>query len=176
MDSEPDGTEPAGFEDFFRRQYPRVVAMLIAFHRFAPAVAEDAAAEAMTRLYLDWERVRVPPAWVRTVALRVACQLDRQQSIGLPDRELVDSRAADDLAAVEWALMAGSAVTALPQRQQEVMTLTLIDMTPAEIAFALGCTAHQARSNLAHARRALRNAIQGEEGEGGPDTQRRRRF
>ncbi|MFF3691652.1 sigma-70 family RNA polymerase sigma factor [Streptomyces sp. NPDC002187] len=159
------GSEADGYEAFFQGQYPRVVAMLIAFHKFAPHIAEDATAEAMTRLLPRWDKVEAPLAWVRTVAIRQAVHLAMGQQDGLPDRELADAKAAEDLAAVELALMAGSAVQALPPRQQEVMTLALVDMTPAEIAEVLGCTAEQARGNLAHARRSLRNAIRTEEEE-----------
>ncbi|MEU2739404.1 sigma-70 family RNA polymerase sigma factor [Streptomyces sp. NPDC007095] len=169
MDGESDG-----YTAFFQRQYPRVVAMLIAYRGFTPEIAEDAAAEAMTRLLLHWRKVSMPQAWVRTVALRHACLLKgKQQAAVLPDREIVDQRAVDDLAAVELALIAGSAVAALPPRQREVMTLTLVDMTPSEIADVLGCTPEQARGNLAHARRAVSSAIQKEAGDG-PDTQRPR--
>jgi len=146
--------------------------MLIAYHGFAPEIAEDSAAEAMTRLILEWEKVEKPKAWVRTVALRVACQLAKKQQTDPLSRELVDEKAAADLAAVELALIAGSAVAALPPRQQEVMTLTLVDMTPSEIADVLGCTPEQARGNLAHARRTLRGAIHWGEVEDGSDARR----
>lgn len=59
----------------FAQQYPKVVSMLIAYHGFAPPIAEDAAAEAMTLLLSDWEKVEAPRAWVRTVAFRHACRL-----------------------------------------------------------------------------------------------------
>lgn len=156
------GSEADGYEAFFQDQFPRVVAMLISYRAFAPQIAEDATAEAMTRLLLDWEKVNTPKAWVRTVAVRVAGRLAKGQQQPLPDTELADGRAADDFAAVELALMAGSAVRTLPPRQQEVMTLALADMRPEEIAEALGCTPEQARSNLAHARRTLRRALRTE--------------
>ncbi|MFF1747300.1 RNA polymerase sigma factor [Streptomyces mirabilis] len=134
--------------------------MLVAYRGFAEAIAEDATAEAMTRLIQYWGKVEAPQVWIRTVAFRVACQLEGNQQVGLPERELVNERSTQDLAAVELALITGSAVAALPPRQREVMTLGLVDMTPSEIAEVLGCTPPQARANLAHARRALRNAIQ----------------
>ncbi|MFC8201758.1 RNA polymerase sigma factor [Streptomyces sp. NPDC057298] len=157
------GSKANGYEDHFQEQYPRVVAMLILFHGFAPQIAEDAAAEAMTRLFPRWEKVCTPKAWVRTVALRVARQIAQEQHHALPDWELTDGKAADDLAAVELALTVGSAIPALPPRQQEAIRLALVDMTPAEIADALGCTAEQARGNLAHARRTLQKALGTEE-------------
>ncbi|WP_157882385.1 RNA polymerase sigma factor [Streptomyces silvensis] len=146
--------------------------MLIAYRGFAPEIAEDSAAEAMTRLIPQWGKVEMPQAWVRTVALRVACHLAKKQQTGPLSKEPVDEKASADLAAVELALIAGSVVAALPRRQQEVMTLTLVDMTPSEIADVLGCTPEQARGNLAHARRALRSAIHREEAADGPDAQR----
>ena len=140
-----------------------MVSTLIVFHRFAPQIAEDASAEAMTRLLPRWEKVHSPKAWGRLVALRVARRIAQEQQHALPGWEFAGGKADDDLAAVELALAAGSAVQALPPRQQEVMKLALVDMTPAEIADVLGCTAEQARGNLGHARRALKDALRMEE-------------
>jgi RNA polymerase sigma factor (sigma-70 family) len=151
--------EPDGFVAFFRQHYPRVVAMLVAHRGFTEVIAQDATAEAMTRLVEHWGKVEAPQAWVRTVAFRVACQLAGHQLAPMPAGQIVDPRSVHDLRAAELALIAGTVIAALPRRQQEVMTLTLVDMTPSEIAEILGCTPAQARANLAHARRALRNAI-----------------
>ncbi|MBZ6107413.1 RNA polymerase sigma factor [Streptomyces olivaceus] len=151
--------ELGGFGAFFADHYPRVIAMLVAHRGFTEVIAQDATAEAMTRLVEHWGKVEAPQAWVRTVAFRVACQLAGHQQTGMLASQLVDHRAAHDLVAAELALVAGTVIAALPRRQQEVMTLTLVDMKPSEIADILGCTPAQARANLAHARRALRNAI-----------------
>ncbi|MFJ3842342.1 RNA polymerase sigma factor [Streptomyces sp. NPDC090054] len=157
------GSEPDGYDAFFEEQYPQVVAVLIAYRHFAPQIAEEAAAEAMTRLYLNWAKVRHPKAWVRTVAVREACRLARDQHAPLPETERADSKAGDDLAAVELALMTGSAVRALPPRQREVMVHVLADLKPEEIAGILGCTSETARSNIAHARRNLKRTMRMEE-------------
>lgn len=158
--------EPAGYADFFSCHYPRLIGVLIAYHGFAAQIAEEAAEEAMACLVPRWGKVTKPSAWVRVVALREARKLVRRQAVGLSDWEFADP-AGDDLAAVELALVAGAAIVALPRRQREVMALTLVDMTPSEIAEVLGCTPEQARGNLAHARRSLRNAILREGGDGG---------
>ncbi|NUV64880.1 RNA polymerase sigma factor [Streptomyces sp. CAI-85] len=152
------------FNAFFKDQYPKVVAMLICHHRFTRQVAEDAVAESMTLLLLNWERVRAPMAWVRTVAFREAVRQAKQQHEPLPETPLTDEHAAGDLAALEMALTTGAAVKSLPRRQQEVMTLTLADMKPGEIAEILDCTSEQARGNLSHARRTLRRELGMEEG------------
>ncbi|MFD4605980.1 RNA polymerase sigma factor [Streptomyces sp. NPDC058464] len=154
MDGESDS-----FTAFFEHHYPRVIAMLVVHRGFTEVIAQDATSEAMTRLIENWGKVGAPQAWIRTVAFRVACGLAGRQSAGLPERDFIDRRAAHDLEAAELALVAGTAIGALPRRQQEVMTLTLVDMTPSEIAEVLGCTPAQARANLSHARRTLRNAI-----------------
>ncbi|MFD3549348.1 RNA polymerase sigma factor [Streptomyces sp. NPDC058655] len=156
-------SEADGYEAFFQDQYPRVMATLIHHHGFAVQIAEDATAEAMTRLLLDWGKVHTPTAWTRTVAIREAARLARKRHAPLPDTPLVDPRAAADLAAAELALMTGIAVKSLPPRQREVMRLTLQDLKPEEIAEILGCTPEQARGNLAHARRTLRQALGMEE-------------
>ncbi|MFI1415684.1 sigma-70 family RNA polymerase sigma factor [Streptomyces sp. NPDC020707] len=154
------GSEDDDYDGFFREQYPRVVASLIAYHGFVPQTAEDAAAEAMTELYLNWSKVESPRGWVRTVALRRAYKLEKRPHVPLDTEVEV---AGDDLAAVELAVMASSAIPALPPRQQEVMIRALDDLTPAEIADDLGCTAEQVRGNLAHARRTLRRKLRTEE-------------
>ncbi|MDX3458806.1 sigma-70 family RNA polymerase sigma factor [Streptomyces sp. ME02-8801-2C] len=156
-------SEADGYEAFFQEQYPKVVATLIYHHGFAEQIADEAAQEAMTRLLLDWKKINNPQAWMRTVAFRQAVRIAKDQHARLPDTPLADPQAAADLAAVELALMAGAAVKTLPPRQQEVMTLTLADLKPEEIAEILGCTPEQTRGNLAHARRALQRALGTEE-------------
>lgn len=158
-------SEADGYNAFFRDQYPKLVAKLIYRHGFDEQIAEDAAAEAMTRLLLNWEKVHTPTAWTRRVAVREAVRLsqNRNRHAPLPDTPLSDPRAAADLAAAELALMAGIALQTLPPRQQEVMALTLNDLKPEEIAEFLGCTPEQARGNLTHARRALRRSLGMEE-------------
>ena len=153
-------SEEDDYDHFFREQYPRVVASLIVNYGFAPQIAEEAAAEAMTELYLGWSKVKSPGAWVRTVAWHRACRLVKRPRHVPLDTEV---EVADDLAAVELAVMTGAAISALPPRQQEVMMCALVDLTPAEMADVLGCTAEQARGNLAHARRTLRRALRTEE-------------
>ncbi|MGW1364915.1 RNA polymerase sigma factor [Streptomyces chartreusis] len=157
------GSEPEGFKAFFENQWPKVVSSLIYYHRFPHQIAEDAASRAMVRLLLDWSKVQSPKAWLRTVAVREAVRLAQQQHAALPDTDLADERAEAELDAVELALMVGAALKTLPPKQQKVMALTIADMKPEEIADELGCTAEQARGNLAHARRALRRALGTEE-------------
>ncbi|KNE80172.1 MULTISPECIES: RNA polymerase sigma factor [Streptomyces] len=151
--------EADGYEAFFREQYPKVMVKLIHHHKFAEQIAEDAAAEAMTRLLLDWKKIHSPIAWTQLVAYREAVRLAKLRHAPLPDTPLADPQAAADLAAAELALVTGVAVETLPPRQQKVMMLTLIDLKPEEIAEILGCTPEQARGNLAHARRALRRTL-----------------
>jgi RNA polymerase sigma-70 factor (ECF subfamily) len=138
--------------------------MLRVYRSFPEYIAEEATAEAMTRLFSNWGKVALPQAWVRTVAFHVACQMAKGQLMTLPDQDFADAAAADHLAAVETALVAGQTIGSLPPMQKAVAELALADLTPSEMAEVLGCTPEQARGNLAHARRALKRVIQAEEG------------
>ncbi|MFI5676467.1 RNA polymerase sigma factor [Streptomyces cellulosae] len=147
------------FEAFFSKHYPRVRSMLEVYSGFSADIAEDATAEAMTVLLLRWESVKLPQAYVRAVALRVAFRMVKGQSAFLPERELAHASAADHLGKVETDLILGKAIESLPPKQREVATLALVDLTPMEMAEVLGCTPDQARANLAHARRTLKAAM-----------------
>ncbi|MFJ6485988.1 hypothetical protein ACIQK6_38575 [Streptomyces sp. NPDC091682] len=54
--------DEAVFEAFFTEAYPRVVAMLIHYHGFREPIAQEATAEAMTRLVPRWAKVEHPAA------------------------------------------------------------------------------------------------------------------
>ncbi|MFJ6485989.1 sigma factor-like helix-turn-helix DNA-binding protein [Streptomyces sp. NPDC091682] len=96
-------------------------------------------------------------------ARRIARGLVKDEHLALPELELVDGRTDTDFDTVVLTLAAGTAIENLPPRQRDAMTLALADLTPTEAAEVLDCTPVQARANLAHARRALRRALETEE-------------
>ena len=62
------------FEDFFRAEYPALVALAAAVSR-SPHTAEDLAQEAMLRARKHWERISAfdkPGTWVRRVTINLA--------------------------------------------------------------------------------------------------------
>lgn len=103
--------------------------------------AEDAAAEAFTRAYLNWERVRQhtnPTAWVMRVALNVHrswWRRLRRELLGTsPERP---APAQTSVGGLDGRLQA--LVAALPGRQRAVLALrVLADLSPEETGELLG--------------------------------------
>ncbi|MFE2751121.1 RNA polymerase sigma factor [Actinosynnema sp. NPDC059335] len=149
-----------GFDEFFRRE----LTPLVAFVRragFGLEQAKDAAQEAMTRAYEEWSRLRWPRAWVRTVAYRTAVVEAARTRDGLlravSGGWTVSTHDDPDVAALgeehEWLLRA---LGSLPERQRLVMAWFLDGFDQAEIADQLDASPTTVRSNLRHARTALK--------------------
>lgn len=127
------------FEDFYAARKDAVLRAVLATSGNR-AGAEDATAEAFTRGYADWERVRRhanPTAWVTRVALnthRSWWRRVRRELLGLvPDHPAP----AVDVAALDEPLRA--VVAGLPRRQRAVLALrVLADLSPEETAELLG--------------------------------------
>jgi RNA polymerase sigma-70 factor (ECF subfamily) len=148
------------FEQFFRAQHPRLVAIALALVGDVET-ARDAAQEALLRAYRDWERVSQldqPPAWVRKVVVNLAIDGRR--------RRRRDERVAGRLAAAvspaaadlpessrTWEL-----VRELPDRQRAAVVLRYVDdLSVPEIAEVLGVTDGTVKASL-HAARATLGA------------------
>jgi RNA polymerase sigma-70 factor (sigma-E family) len=140
------------FDEFFDALFPRArsLAWRIVGDRGA---AEDVAAEAMTRAYARWSRLRSLPhrdAWVLRVATNVAIDAVRRRPAPV---EMTMTTAPDDVAVLRAGL--ANALHALPQRQRTVVALRyLSDLTEAEVAEAMGLAVGTVKS---HTHRALAN-------------------
>jgi RNA polymerase sigma-70 factor, ECF subfamily len=151
---------PERFEEFYEREYHRVVGFAYALGGSWWA-AEDAAQEAFLRAHREWERVgryEQPGAWVRRVVANLAVSAFRH-------------RLAEAKALVRLAARAGAvpdpplppevadfwrAVRALPARQRQAVALFYLEDWPtAEIARYLGCSEATVRGHLHRGRRAL---------------------
>jgi RNA polymerase sigma-70 factor (ECF subfamily) len=150
---------PERFEQFYEREYHRVVGFAYAVAGSWEA-AEDATQEAFLRAHREWGRVGrydQPGAWVRRVAANLATS-------GLR-RRLVEARALARLAARrEPALDVlpaenadfWRAVRALPQRQAQAVALYYLeDLSIQQTAAVLDCAEGTVRAHLARARSAL---------------------
>lgn len=158
-----------GFDEFFRAEYPKLLALGRAL---APIAAADLAQEALIRACRNWDRVAdydIPAAWVRRVMLRLVA--DHHRSGRRRDR------AVGRLALVEGAAHRGGderwdgpitpaneawfdAVRSLPRRQAEVVALHYIDQFPiAEVAIVLDVAPGTVKSSLSKARRKLAVAL-----------------
>lgn len=150
------------FNDFFRKEYPRVVKVVM----YAGATfeeAEDAVSPAMALAYTEWPLLTQPAAWVRTVALRLyfkkakkdraritketaAARLDGVDRLSAGAHEEPDERS-----------RVIAILRCLPPAQLAAMALSFDGYTTVEIAQMLHQNADTVRSNLRHARKRLRD-------------------
>jgi RNA polymerase sigma-70 factor (ECF subfamily) len=127
-------------------------------------LAEDLVAEAFTRAWTSWRKVRdhpVPRAWIVRTALNAHVSGWRRRVCEVP---LDDTTPAPVLppseqpASVDEALVA--AIRALPPRQREVITLRVFfDLDTAATAKLLGISPGTVRAHLHRALATLRTQI-----------------
>lgn len=154
------------FEDLFREQYPRLVAVGAAVLGGVDA-GRDVAQETMARAHANWDSVSnadVPAAWLRRVMNNLLIdQLRRRQ---------VEQRAMERLASgVQHAEAASSDVSSrmaellavLPERQRLVVALTYVaDLSVADVAAALDIAPGTVKATLWKARRSLEKYLRDE--------------
>jgi RNA polymerase sigma-70 factor (ECF subfamily) len=151
----------AGFEEFFRSEYAKLVAIargLIGNHE----LAADLAQETLVRCHRDWARVSaldVPGAWARRVLVNLA--IDSQRAAARDRRapawlHRVDAVTPADPAVDGW----WSAVRALPDRQRAVVVLHYLeDRSVDDIAVVLGIASGTVKATLSKARATLARTI-----------------
>lgn len=149
--------EVTGFDPFYRREYPAMVALAAALSGRRELAAE-LAQEAMLRAYREWPRVSSmerPGAWVRRVTIHLATDARRRSATerrGLARlTTTVDDATGFGTADRFWVL-----VRALPERQRAVVALRYVeDMSLEEIAAVLEISVGTVKSTLFSARAAL---------------------
>lgn len=144
----------AGFEAWYLREHPKVVAALT-WVAGDPDVAADATDEAFARAYASWRKVATmasPGGWVYRVALNVVRR--RMRRAALEQRRMEPPPAVADVVDHEiWTI-----VQQLPERQRVAVVLRyLLDLPEKEVATAMGISRGTVASSLAAAR--LRLAI-----------------
>jgi RNA polymerase sigma factor (sigma-70 family) len=165
--SDHDGTE-ISFDEFFRRDFPRLVGFLLRLGH-SKEDAEDAAAEAMALAYVKWGMVSQPRGWVRSTASRAAWKIVLRRRRGI---ELaveggwpVGPEHSPDLAAdailKDEQRDTMTALRSLPPRQRAVMAWFIDGFTIDEIGVRLEMNLATVRSNLRHARHALKDDLRG---------------
>lgn len=124
-------------------------------------LAEDLVAEAFTRAWLSWRKVRqhpAPRAWVVRTALnvRVSWWRRRRREVALADQD--KAAAASQHQGLDDSLVA--ALRRLPVKQREVITLrVLLDLEIATTAQTLGMPTGTVASHLHRGLAALRRDI-----------------
>jgi RNA polymerase sigma-70 factor (ECF subfamily) len=124
--------------------------------RIAPAVADDAAQEALLAVFRGLPSLRAPEAimtWARAVSVRTATRLARRAS----QETAVDRTPEPCASSFEGLVDIGDAMDRLPLAQRVVLILrTREGLTEQEIAAALGISTGTVKSRLHRARAALR--------------------
>jgi RNA polymerase sigma-70 factor (ECF subfamily) len=158
-------TAEDGFDDWFRATYPRAVAVAQRILGSRPE-AEEAAAEAFTRAFASWDRVGPLPhrdGWVLRVASNVAIDAARRRR---PEPMRVEATVDPDDATV-LRLALGAALAALPRRQRQAVALRhLADLTPDEVAAAMGVSTNSVKKHLQRGLDRLRQTVPNQMGDG----------
>jgi RNA polymerase sigma-70 factor (ECF subfamily) len=149
--------ERSGFEEFFRAEQPRMIALAIALTG-VPEVARDLAQESLVKAYRAWPSVRAmdrPGAWLRRVTINAATSWHRSNS-----REAAARARLRPDHVTEPPERAGQhfweAVRALPERQRAAVALHYLeDMPIADVAAALDVAEGTVKASLFRARAAL---------------------
>jgi RNA polymerase sigma-70 factor (ECF subfamily) len=152
---------PLDFDDFYRAEMPRLVALARAL--CGAAVADDVAQEAMLVAYRRWRHVgdlEHPEAWVRRTCGNLAVSQYRRKLVELRAVTRLASRpqlpalpAADD---AFW-----TAVRRLPKRQAQAAALRyLYGLNVADIARTLDITEGSVKQHLSRARTRLAQDLQ----------------
>jgi RNA polymerase sigma-70 factor, ECF subfamily len=155
---------PEPFADFYRREFPKMVALACAVSGTRVG-ADDLAQEALIEAERRWDRVGAydkPGAWLRRVTIQRAGKRRR--------RALLEAAAITRLAG-EARIPAGpdhveevfDAISRLPLRQRAAVALHYLDgYSVAEVAAVMECAEGTAKAHLHKARTSLARAL-GEE-------------
>ncbi|MYW90270.1 sigma-70 family RNA polymerase sigma factor [Amycolatopsis rubida] len=144
----------AGFDGFFRGDFPRLVAFLCA-GGLGPGTAREVAVEAFVQETGTWPPPGDPRVAVRLTAVRLAAEqtwFDGGDPSADPPGDRLTSVVERNARGVEL-------LATLPETQRTVLTWSLDGFSPAAIASALGMAGTTVRSNLRHARERLKHRL-----------------
>ena len=123
-----------------------------------PALAEDLAAEAFTRLFVPWRRMAGHPhveAWVLRVTINLSIGAVRRRRPIAPAADEPSLIFEEDTVVLRVAL--SEALARLPRRQREVVTLRyLTDLSESDVAAVLGVSPGSVKTHLHRGLTALR--------------------
>jgi RNA polymerase sigma-70 factor (ECF subfamily) len=151
------------FDDFYLREFPRMVAVAygLSGSRWA---AEELAQEALLRAYKSWSKIATydkPGAWLRRVTINLATSHVRRRisEAKAIARMAVGQRtplqAHPDAERAFW-----DQVHSLPRRQREAVVLHYVDgLTTAEISEVLDVAESTVRTHLQRGRQAVTAAL-----------------
>lgn len=154
----------AEFEGFFERQFGPLVGALWAYCGDR-ILAEDCAAEALTRAARDWEKVSAmahPSGWLHRVAFNVANSHFRRR--GAERRALarhgIEPDSEDRVGGVVHGLAVRRAMDRLSRAQRQAVALFYFaELSVLEIAEVMDAPENTVKSHLHRARAVLRDAL-----------------
>ncbi len=124
--------------------------------------ASDATQEGMIEVAQRWERIKYPRAYVRKVAMREYIASDvslKRVAEALTPKHGATEEASDETASIIELGIIRTAIAELPISQRETIAWVLSGYLVSEIATQTQQNADTIRSNLRHARKALRKKL-----------------
>lgn len=151
---------PAGFDGFYRANYPSVVRLAYSLCGSMP-IAEELAQEAFVAAHQRWPRLHGfdrPDLWVRRVVINRSISFRRREATERRALEQLHDREPDDVAVDAgvgdtelWA-----ALRELSPRQAEALALFYVEDQPlSEVAKILGLGEETIKTHLKRGRAAL---------------------
>jgi RNA polymerase sigma-70 factor (sigma-E family) len=163
LPAELESSSPAGFDALFDAYFDRAVRLAWLLAPGQPSAAEDAAADAIARVWPKWAKGRIDDFWPYLRVAIVNQVRGRGRRFGLAARYEVELR--DELggnlesAVVNRAVLA-QALRALPTQQRAAVVLRYYeDLSEAETARAMGCSVGTVKSTTARGLSALRTQL-----------------
>jgi DNA-directed RNA polymerase specialized sigma24 family protein len=161
---------PVPFEDFYRAELPKLVALARCV--CGDALALPVAQEAMLAAQRRWDTIdelRSPETWVRRVCLDLAWPSVRRRLLAAKLATKLAGRRVDLPPLQPAGERFWEAVRGLPREQAYAISLVYaLDLDLREISEVLGCFADVARANLDEARAALSTRLGTVDGDGRP--------
>lgn len=154
---------PEDFDSFFRREYPRVVALAYALSG-RPSAAEDLAQDAFFATHQRWARVGAydhPEAYVRRLVANAAISGRRRLAVEARAlrRLAVRSRAEVEELAPPDAEFWRAVRRLAPRQAQSIALYYLEERSAEEIGAILGCSAATVAVHLHRARATLEKVL-----------------
>jgi RNA polymerase sigma-70 factor (ECF subfamily) len=149
----------AGFDDFFRQDYARLLKFLWSLGADQEE-AQDILQSVLFQVYLRWDSIRHPRSYARLAAerefLKSKAKIARQRQLAeFTVHGVLDIDYVNPLILKEEAQQVLAALQTLPPAQRRVMAWYMDGYSPAEIATHIDSPVSTVRSNLRHARKAL---------------------
>lgn len=149
---------PADFEEFYRQERRRVLALAAALTGRWD-VAEELSQEAFLAAHRDWSRIaryEHPEAWIRRVVTNLAVSRTRRWAAEVRALTRLHSLRGGNVVLPEDGHAFWVAVRQLPRRQAQVVALHYLeDRSVEEIAGVLDCAPNTVKVHLHRARRTL---------------------